>query len=57
MKYISPWYYGNEAIEIVQWQNEKNITCGAVDIDMGCLQTGEQVLTYYSMDKVILQVL
>ena len=57
MKYISPWYYGNEAIEIVQWQNEKNITCGALDIDMGCLQTGEQVLTYYSMDKVILQVL
>ena len=50
MKFLSPWYYGNEAMEITQWKNEKTIPCGADDNI--CLNDGSEVLQYYSMDKV-----
>ena len=50
MKYLSPWYYGNEALEIVQWQDEEHIPC---DPDSSiCMHDGLEVLDRYSMDKV-----
>jgi hypothetical protein len=52
MKYISPWYYGNEALEITQWQDVSNITCEIKD--QPCLENGQDVLEFYSMDKVSL---
>jgi len=50
MKFLSPWYYGNEAMEITQWRNEEKIPCEADDNI--CLDNGDKVLEYYSMDKV-----
>ena len=50
MKYISPWYYGNEAMEINQWKEVEEIPC--IPPDRDCLPTGLQVLEHYSMDKV-----
>lgn len=37
---------------INQWDGVKNITCSATAIQ--CLQTGDQVLTVFGLDKVII---
>jgi hypothetical protein len=47
MQWISPWYYGNEAVSINQWEDVKNIACAAPNNET-CFTEGEDILDYYS---------
>ncbi|KAK9512053.1 hypothetical protein O3M35_000564 [Rhynocoris fuscipes] len=46
IKYISRFYYGVEALSILQWQNIDNIPCSP-NPDLPCIHTGEMVLQNY----------
>jgi len=46
MQWISPWYYGNEAVSINQWENVEDIDCAPTDET--CFKTGNDLLDYYS---------
>jgi len=60
MKYVSAYYYGNEALQINQWKYMENIPCNrttkvlALDLNQDdiCLSSGDDVLEFYSMNPV-----
>jgi len=51
MRYISLWYYGNEAYNINQWKDIENIKCD-LESPAECLTDGEQVLKFYAFKEV-----
>lgn len=48
IKYISWFYYGNEALSINQWSTVTNITCSTAD---HCVSDGKQVLKNLSFEE------
>jgi len=46
MQWISPWYYGNEAVSINQWETIESIECAPTDET--CFRDGNDILDYYS---------
>jgi hypothetical protein len=59
MKYISVYYYGNEALQVNQWRYIDEISCNRTIKEVGiekddiCLSSGLEVLEFYSMNPVI----
>jgi hypothetical protein len=49
LKYISWFYYGNEALMINQWKGVEGIECGD---SPSCTPDGEAVLDSLNFDKV-----
>ncbi|XP_039289944.1 protein scarlet isoform X1 [Nilaparvata lugens] len=51
VKYISRFYYGIEAISILQWQHVDDIACSN-NPDIPCIRTGEGVLEKYGFNSM-----
>ncbi|XP_072766093.1 protein scarlet isoform X3 [Anoplolepis gracilipes] len=49
-KYVSIFYYANEAISIIHWSRIKNIDC-PVNRDLPCLSNGTEVLSEYGYNE------
>ncbi|PSN44293.1 hypothetical protein C0J52_12954 [Blattella germanica] len=49
LKYVSQFYYSNEALAVVHWQNVLNIQCPN-STDLPCLENGQQVLDEYGFE-------
>nr|WOD55117.1 ABCG transpoter Brown [Hymenopus coronatus] len=49
MKYLSQFYYSNEALAVLQWEHVHFIECPD-DPNMPCLKNGDQVLLEYGFD-------
>ena len=52
MKYISPWYYTNEALSINQWQDVDELECEEPFEEAECLQDGDDVIEYLNYNPV-----
>ncbi|XP_071440785.1 protein scarlet-like isoform X2 [Hetaerina americana] len=50
IKYISQFYYANEAISIFQWRLVDNIQCSD-NPDMPCIRNGDEVLENYGFSE------
>ncbi|CAG0883457.1 unnamed protein product [Cyprideis torosa] len=48
LRYLSWYYYGNEALAINQWKNLTNIDCGASN--MSCPKDGNSILQGFAFD-------
>ncbi|KFM65486.1 Protein white, partial [Stegodyphus mimosarum] len=48
IKYISWFYYGNEALTINQWSTIKNITCAT---PVACMPNGKFVISYLNFNE------
>ncbi|XP_058063599.1 protein scarlet [Anopheles bellator] len=51
LPYISWMMYANEAMSIVQWEGVTNITCSTRSEKLPCLESGHEVLEYYSFNE------
>ena len=51
MRYISLWFYGNEAYNINQWKDVDSIKCDREE-ESECLNSGKEVLDFYAFDVV-----
>ncbi|XP_044741750.1 protein scarlet-like [Chrysoperla carnea] len=49
LRYTSPFYYGTEAVSILQWTNVPDIKCDN-DPGLPCINSGLQVLDRYGFD-------
>ncbi|XP_076326281.1 eye pigment precursor family transporter white isoform X2 [Tachypleus tridentatus] len=49
LKYVSWFYYGNEALSINQWRNINHIACNQTNI--GCIPNGKAVLMQLNFDE------
>ncbi|XP_013790096.2 protein white-like [Limulus polyphemus] len=49
LKYVSWFYYGNEALSINQWRNIDHIACNQTQI--GCIPNGKAVLKQLNFDE------
>lgn len=63
LKYVSWFYYGNEALIITQWKNVKNITCEQMTSKLPtqehrCLTKGLSVIEEFSFgpDNILLDI-
>ncbi len=51
MRYISLWFYSNEAFNINQWKDVDHIDCDR-DEESECINSGQEVLDFYGFDEV-----
>jgi len=51
MRYISLWFYGNEAYNINQWKDIDEIKCDLPN-EAECLTDGKDVLKFYAFKEV-----
>ncbi len=52
IKYISWFYYANEAAIVNQWTDVTNLPCVNVDAGLPCYQNGDAVLALVDFSKV-----
>jgi hypothetical protein len=52
IKYISWFYYANEAAVINQWWDVKSLPCENLDFGSPCIQTGDEVVTFIGFKEV-----
>jgi len=52
LKYISWFYYGNEAALINQWRDVDDLPCTNIDEGLPCYTNGEEILALVGFDKV-----
>jgi hypothetical protein len=52
LKYISWFYYANEALIVNQWADVNNLPCDGIDANLPCYHNGDEVLALVDFDKV-----
>ena len=53
MHYVSWYFYGWEALAVNQWDGVKGIKC---TVPFGCLDKGSQILDFFELDSVSVQI-